>query len=179
MRRRVENTAEGSPRLPLDLPPPTRAAPRSSQDAALAVARPGRERSTQVLLAAYWLVLAACTLLSLGRLLVGGPAFVVARSAALRDALSTPSPNPWVRAILDAPQRRRGGQPARWPLAGLLVCGNPTPGGAVLLADGGVQVCGAPMKTKGSHGRTVCRIPRQLVCVAHRNGPTVCRPRKG
>jgi hypothetical protein len=30
-----------------------------------------------------------------------------------------------------------------------------------------------------SHGRTVCRIPRPLVCVAHRNGPTVCRPRKG
>ena len=106
MRRRVENTAEGSPRLPLDLPPPTRAAPRSSQDAALAVARPGRERSTQVLLAAYWLVLAACTLLSLGRLLVGGLAFVVARSAALRDALSTPSPNPWVRAILDAAEHQ-------------------------------------------------------------------------
>ena len=30
-----------------------------------------------------------------------------------------------------------------------------------------------------SHGRTVCRIPRPLVCVAHHNGPTVCRPRKG
>jgi hypothetical protein len=30
-----------------------------------------------------------------------------------------------------------------------------------------------------SHGRTVCRVPRPLVCVAHRNGPTVCRPRKG
>ena len=29
-----------------------------------------------------------------------------------------------------------------------------------------------------SHGRTVCRVPRPLVCVAHRNGPTVCRPRK-
>jgi outer membrane protein assembly factor BamB len=29
-----------------------------------------------------------------------------------------------------------------------------------------------------SHGHTVCRIPRPLVCVAHRNGPTVCRPRK-
>jgi signal transduction histidine kinase len=102
VRRRVENTAEGSPRLPPVLPPPTRAAPRSSQDAALAVERPARERSTQVLLAAYWLVLAACTLLSLGRLLVGSLAFVLARSAALRDALSTRSPNPWVRAILDA-----------------------------------------------------------------------------
>ena len=29
-----------------------------------------------------------------------------------------------------------------------------------------------------SHGRTVCRVPRPLVCVAHHNGPTVCRPRK-
>jgi hypothetical protein len=29
-----------------------------------------------------------------------------------------------------------------------------------------------------SHGHTVCRVPRPLVCVAHRNGPTVCRPRK-
>jgi hypothetical protein len=29
-----------------------------------------------------------------------------------------------------------------------------------------------------SHGRTVCRIPRPLVCVPHKNGPTVCRPRK-
>jgi hypothetical protein len=25
----------------------------------------------------------------------------------------------------------------------------------------------------------VCRVPRPLVCVAHRNGPTVCRPRNG
>jgi len=30
-----------------------------------------------------------------------------------------------------------------------------------------------------SHGHTVCRVPRPLVCVAHRNGPTVCRPRGG
>jgi outer membrane protein assembly factor BamB len=30
-----------------------------------------------------------------------------------------------------------------------------------------------------SHGHTVCRVPRPLVCVAHRNGPTVCRPRNG
>jgi len=30
-----------------------------------------------------------------------------------------------------------------------------------------------------SHGHTVCRVPRPLVCVAHRNGPTVCRPREG
>jgi outer membrane protein assembly factor BamB len=29
-----------------------------------------------------------------------------------------------------------------------------------------------------SHGHTVCRVPRPLVCVAHHNGPTVCRPRK-
>ena len=29
-----------------------------------------------------------------------------------------------------------------------------------------------------SHGRTVCRVPRPLVCVTHHNGPTVCRPRK-
>jgi outer membrane protein assembly factor BamB len=29
-----------------------------------------------------------------------------------------------------------------------------------------------------SHGKTVCRIPRPLVCVKHRNGPTTCRPRK-
>jgi hypothetical protein len=29
-----------------------------------------------------------------------------------------------------------------------------------------------------SHGRTVCRIPRPLVCVKHKNGRTVCRPRK-
>ncbi len=29
-----------------------------------------------------------------------------------------------------------------------------------------------------SHGHRVCRIPRPLVCVKHRNGPTVCRTRK-
>ncbi len=29
-----------------------------------------------------------------------------------------------------------------------------------------------------SHGRTVCRIPRPLVCVKHHDGRTVCRPRK-
>jgi outer membrane protein assembly factor BamB len=29
-----------------------------------------------------------------------------------------------------------------------------------------------------SHGKTVCRIPRPLVCVKHRNGPTTCRSRK-
>jgi hypothetical protein len=30
-----------------------------------------------------------------------------------------------------------------------------------------------------SHGHRVCRVPRPLVCVKHRNGPTVCRTRKG
>jgi hypothetical protein len=30
-----------------------------------------------------------------------------------------------------------------------------------------------------SHGHTVCRVPRPLVCVTQGNGPTVCRPRKG
>ncbi|MGZ8633599.1 MAG: hypothetical protein ACXWZZ_07060, partial [Solirubrobacteraceae bacterium] len=29
-----------------------------------------------------------------------------------------------------------------------------------------------------SHGRTVCRVPRPLVCVKHHDVPTVCRPRK-
>ena len=29
-----------------------------------------------------------------------------------------------------------------------------------------------------SHGRTVCRVPRPLVCVKHHDGRTVCRPRK-
>ena len=29
-----------------------------------------------------------------------------------------------------------------------------------------------------SHGRTVCRVPRPLVCVRHHDGRTVCRPRK-
>jgi outer membrane protein assembly factor BamB len=29
-----------------------------------------------------------------------------------------------------------------------------------------------------SHGHTVCRVPRPLVCVKHHDGPTVCRPRK-
>ena len=30
----------------------------------------------------------------------------------------------------------------------------------------------------GSHGRTVCRIPRPLVCVKRSDDHTVCRPRK-
>lgn len=46
-----------------------------------------------------------------------------------------------VKGILEAPERRRGGHPPRWPLAGLLVCG--TPG------------CETPLKTKGNHGRIV------------------------
>ena len=29
-----------------------------------------------------------------------------------------------------------------------------------------------------SHGKTVCRVPRPLVCVRHKDGPTTCRPRK-
>ena len=29
-----------------------------------------------------------------------------------------------------------------------------------------------------SHGRTVCRIPRPLVCVKRHDGRTVCRPRR-
>jgi outer membrane protein assembly factor BamB len=30
-----------------------------------------------------------------------------------------------------------------------------------------------------SHGRTVCRIPRPLVCIKHHDGRTVCRARRG
>jgi outer membrane protein assembly factor BamB len=29
-----------------------------------------------------------------------------------------------------------------------------------------------------SHGHRVCQVPRPLVCVKHRNGPTICRTRK-
>jgi outer membrane protein assembly factor BamB len=29
-----------------------------------------------------------------------------------------------------------------------------------------------------SHGKTACRIPRPLVCIKHKSGPTTCRPRK-
>jgi len=43
-----------------------------------------------------------------------------------------------VCAILNDPKRGRGGHPLRWPFAGLAVC-----------------LCEVPMRTKGSHGRTV------------------------
>ncbi len=44
-----------------------------------------------------------------------------------------------VRALLNDPARGRGGHPLRWPLAGLAVCG----------------LCEIPMRTMGSHGRTI------------------------
>jgi signal transduction histidine kinase len=96
---RAEDASEGLPRLAVDTTS-TSVVP-SSPEATWAAAFAGRGPSPRRLLAAYWLVLAVCTVTSLGRLLIGGLAFVAARSAAVRDALSTPSPAPWARAILD------------------------------------------------------------------------------
>jgi site-specific DNA recombinase len=61
----------------------------------------------------------------------------VVREAAWPAILPRPT---WeaVRAILEAPERRRGGKPARWPLAGLLWC-----------------TCGQPLRTRGSRYGTV------------------------
>jgi site-specific DNA recombinase len=46
-----------------------------------------------------------------------------------------------VKGVLEAPERRRGGAPPRWPLAGLLACGT--------------KDCGQPLRTRGSRHGTV------------------------
>lgn len=88
-----------------DSRPPT--APSATWEESPSIpARPGSRRAAQPLLVAYWLVLAACACVALGRLFVAGLAVAVGRSAVLRDALSSPSANPWVRGILDAATRQ-------------------------------------------------------------------------
>jgi site-specific DNA recombinase len=54
-----------------------------------------------------------------------------------------------VKGILEAPERRRGGTPPRWPLAGLLTCGTPD--------------CGQPLRTRGGrHGAVYACDPSKL-----------------
>ena len=52
--------------------------------------------------AAYAMVITVCGVLAIGRLLVGGFAFVVARSAGLRNALARPSAGAWGHGLLVA-----------------------------------------------------------------------------
>jgi signal transduction histidine kinase len=97
---RTGKSSQELPRLPLDKTTPTPPAPRSRPETP-AVEPAARTPSARGLLVAYWLVLAVSTLMSLGRLL-GGLAFLAARSATLRDALSTPSSNRVASGILHA-----------------------------------------------------------------------------
>jgi signal transduction histidine kinase len=96
---RIGNSLHGLPRLPLDTTTPPLPASKARPEAP-AFEPPGRTPSARRLLAVYWLVLAVSTLVSLGRLLLGSLAFLAAKSPALREALSAPSPNPVARGIL-------------------------------------------------------------------------------
>jgi hypothetical protein len=99
MTSRIARSLHGLPLLPLDTTPPTPPASISRAEAP-ALEPPDPTPSPRRLLVAYWLVLAVSTLVSLGRLLLGGLAFLAARSATLRDVLSASSPNPVARGIL-------------------------------------------------------------------------------
>jgi site-specific DNA recombinase len=70
----------------------------------------------------------------------------------IRDATWTPILDraTWerVRAVLDAPDRRRPGTRPHWPLAGLAVCGALVPG-----EDGELEQHGILLRTKHSHGK--------------------------
>jgi signal transduction histidine kinase len=99
MTARTGKREHGLSRPPFDMTTPTLPASTSGPEAP-AVDPLGHPPSAHRLLAVYWLVLAVATLVSLGRLLLGGLAFLAARSPMLREALTTPSPNPVVRGIL-------------------------------------------------------------------------------
>src|SRR3954447_10592902 len=99
MTARTGKREHGLSRPPLDTTTPTLPASTSGPEAP-AVDPLGHPPSAHRLLAVYWLLLAVATLVFLGRLLLGGLAFLAARSPMLREALTTPSPNPVVRGIL-------------------------------------------------------------------------------